>query len=872
LIDRAARQFAAAFRLVGLLGVAAASMAVAAEDLQVPWSRQTFLAEEGCRWQPGAAAGAPRGNAHYLAPPGPGDDWHQWLGRLRAYRTQTRAHLHDAAQAQIRLDFDGRRAWIRTDRTWAFAADLRPGETMVLKGQARWLEGANRLCLAIDWCDRSAGADGPWRDWSTVLASEPIAPDGAWHEFRLAARVPAFPEAQRWARPIFGMDGTFDKARASMLLRQLQVELPAGESRAERLRPLGRQLARPVAFDDAIYRRDDLRWMTGNFVCGFLMVYDRAFWDPEKAEYRVGPLCDEAGRQFAGFDSVVLWHAYPRIGADPRNQFDFFRDMPGGLAGLREAVREFHRRGIKVFLPYNPWDTGTARDPVPDDAALARAVAGLEADGIFLDTMIVAPGGLRRAVDALRPGVAFEPEGHPSIEEIERCSGSWAQWLAAYPEIGVLHLKWLEPRHMQHQIRRWDTSHQDELAAAWLNGSGMLVWENIFGYWNPWNAVDRAVLRRMTPVLRRFAPLLAEGDWLPYFPTRAEKVHASCWSGSGLRLWTLVNLSGRKTEGPILEVDDQGEEFFDLWHGRAIEPQRVGGKVRLTVPLERYGAIAARAIAALAGKQPGAADGIEKLLACQRQESLRTVPAVKDDPYVAARPVLEPKPAPARASLDARSAAGMLKIDAGPGTFAVRHMRRECGCYPDPGTPPERWPQYLTGNPHTDTVEHRVTVTLTGAWIDPQPVTNAQFDRFVKAAGYRPRCRDKFLHHWGGPACPAALADKPVVYVDLDDARAYAAWARRRLPTEWEWQRAAQLHGERFTRAEVFEWTESERDDGHTRFVMLRGGSRYKAEGSIWYFPGGPQPVQSHAKFLLMHPGLDRAATIGFRCLAPAAQ
>ena len=258
MLDRAARRFAAAFRLVGFLGVATGWMALAAEDLQVPWSRQTFVAEEGCRWQPGAAAGLPRGNAHYLAPPGPGDDWHQWLRRLQAYRTEARAHLHDAA--------------------------------------------------------------------------------------------------------------------------------------------------RPAAFDDAIYRREDLRWMTGNFVCGFLMVYDRTFWDPEKAEYRVGPLCDEADREFGGFDSVVLWHAYPRIGADPRNQFDFFRDMPGGLSGLRGAVREFHRRGIKVFLPYNPWDTGTAREPVPDDAALARTVADLEADGIFLDTMIVAPGGLRRAVDALRPG------------------------------------------------------------------------------------------------------------------------------------------------------------------------------------------------------------------------------------------------------------------------------------------------------------------------------------------------------------------------------------------------------------------------------------------------------------------------------------
>ena len=226
--------------------------------------------------------------------------------------------------------------------------------------------------------------------------------------------------------------------------------------------------------------------MTRNFVCGFLFAYDRAFWDPDRMEYRIGPLCADAMREFAGYDSVVIWHAYPRIGADQRNQFDFFRDMPGGLDGVRDAVRAFHQQGVRVFLPYNPWDTGTAREKESDDIALTRLVGATEADGLFLDTMLAAPPGLRKAMDAIRPGVAFEPEGHPSIEEMQQCNASWAQWLQAYPEIGVLHLKWIEPRHMQHQIRRWDKSHQGELAAAWFNGSGVLVWENIFGYWNPW--------------------------------------------------------------------------------------------------------------------------------------------------------------------------------------------------------------------------------------------------------------------------------------------------------------------------------------------------------------------------------------------------
>jgi hypothetical protein len=69
----------------------------------------------------------------------------------------------------------------------------------------------------------------------------------------------------------------------------------------------------------------------------------------------------------------------------------------------------------------------------------------------------------------------------------------------------------------------------------------------------------------------------------------------------------------------------------------------------------------------------------------------------------------------------------------------------------------------------------------------------------------------------------------------------------------------------------TWEWTESQRSDGRTRFCILKGGSWYQASGSLWYADGGPQMSHHAAKFLLLWPGLDRCATIGFRCVVDLA-
>lgn len=65
------------------------------------------------------------------------------------------------------------------------------------------------------------------------------------------------------------------------------------------------------------------------------------------------------------------------------------------------------------------------------------------------------------------------------------------------------------------------------------------------------------------------------------------------------------------------------------------------------------------------------------------------------------------------------------------------------------------------------------------------PVTNAQYQRFIRDTGHSPP------QSWEDGAYPDKKGDHPAVWVNVEDAEAYAEWAGCRLPTFEEWTRAA---------------------------------------------------------------------------------
>lgn len=608
-----------------------------------------------------------------------------------------------------------------------------------------------------------------------------------------------------------------------------------------------------LRYDGHLYRLPEFEWVTSCFCCGFVMLCDETFYDHRGGRYTVQEYLAEGRREFGGYDAVVLWQAYPNIGFDDRNQFDYYRDLPGGIAAIRAVSDTLHAAGVRVFITYNPWDTGTRREPQPDLDMLVEFVAAIDADGIFLDTMREGSVELRAALDAARPGVVLEAEGTPPIEQLHDHHMSWGQWFTDSEVPGVLHHKWLEPRHMQHQIRRWDRDHSGELQTAWMNGSGMMVWENVFGSWNGWNARDRAVLRSMLPVQRRFSQHFSTGAWTPLVQTERPGAFASLWEHAGVQLWTVVNRTDELIHGPILRlVSQRHERYFDLIAGDEIRP--VDGRCEFSGDLIARGFGAYLAIdAALVD------DDLLDFLA--RQAALQ--PLLEHDTTFPARverlQPFDPAPWPAGTALPDT----MVAVEGGSIEMEISYRLRECGFY-DGAAFVDAWFPWHPVLHGMGTIQR--SAVLAPYAIDRSEVTNREFQRFMTESGYRPGHDERFLAHWENGMPLAGEEDAPVVYVDLDDARAYCRWRGRRLPTEYEWQYALEqgIAGYGFRR--VWNWTESERSDGRTRYCILKGGADYRAEGSVWYVDGLPQAPSFSAKFLLMWPGLSRCATIGFRC------
>ncbi|MBO0858020.1 MAG: formylglycine-generating enzyme family protein [Chloracidobacterium sp.] len=171
-------------------------------------------------------------------------------------------------------------------------------------------------------------------------------------------------------------------------------------------------------------------------------------------------------------------------------------------------------------------------------------------------------------------------------------------------------------------------------------------------------------------------------------------------------------------------------------------------------------------------------------------------------------------------------------------------------------------------------------VTVDGFWMDKTPITNSQFEKFVKATGYRtiaerkpnpkdfpgappeklvpgcavftPPAQEVSLDdpyswwryvpgaNWKNPEGPGSSfkgrEDHPVVHIAWEDAMAYAKWAGRRLPTEAEFEFAARGGLDR----KYYAWGDELKPGGKWMANIFQGRFPSKNTGEDGYLSTSP--------------------------------
>lgn len=684
------------------------------------------------------------------------------------------------------------------------------------------------------------------------------------------------------------------------------------------------------SFDNTLYERPDLAWIRESYLIILQMAWDREFYDRTTGKYTFPDLLKRGISQFGYIDVYGIWPTWPRLGLDQRNQWDMYRDLPGGTAQLRNFSRLSKQTNTRFFIAYNPWDNSTRKED--HYKGMARLIQETEADGVILDTRGSSSYELQAAADSVRKGVVMFSEGMAVTKDMPGIiSGRVHNAIFLSPELNLNKL--IKPDFSIFRVCDVgeDLIHR-EIAVSFFNGYGTEL--NMFrpggrddNYRN-----DMDFLARTTFILRQNNEAFLDPQWTPLVETTLDKVYVNRWKAGRKTIYTVLNMRPGGIEGKLFRIEpDTGLHYVSLWDHENVIPEKENGSEYISVnapgwPSSWNGTRREGSVGCIAGlpvildtkivgdslfiKTPHA----KKLLVWKGTPSYKgeykefklvndTVLRIRDlFGYYEGRIVVQ--------LIDNKHLLdeNILDFKAGTPWLVSRFTQtvRATGIAPDMVLVPGSDFSYEVSAsdefipyPGVSNISVRVDSFL----IDKYPVTNAQYYEFLQSSGYMPADTTRYLRHWERGIYRQGQERYPVVYISYEDAKAYAKWAGKRLPGQAEWQLAAQgtdkrkwpwgneFHGTLCNNAfekptpvdafpkgaspygaldmvgNVWQMTNDMYFNGSNYFIMIRGGSFYRPDSSWWYVQGGPQPLDKTQMMLLVSPGFDRNATVGFRCV-----
>lgn len=684
-------------------------------------------------------------------------------------------------------------------------------------------------------------------------------------------------------------------------------------------------------FDNSLYERPDLAWIRESYLIILQMAWDREFYDRLEGRYNYGDFLKRQIETFGSVDAFVLWPTWPRLGLDQRNQWDLYSDLPGGTEQLRNFSRMSRPYGTRFFIAYNPWDNSTRQEN--HLKGLARMISEIEADGVVLDTYGSTTGELRAAVDSVRKGVVMYseamalPKNMPGI-----LTGRVHNAIFLSPELNLNKL--IKPDNAIFRVcdAGEDIIHR-EIAIAFFNGYGTELHQGRPGGRNQEFEADRQYLARTTFILRQNNDAFLDQDWTPFVETTSDNVFVNMWTAGDKTIYTVLNMRPEGFSGKLFRIAARdGRHYVSLWNHENIVPEKINGDVYLSARTDGW-------ISTYSGtRKEGSVDCIAEFpeilkselkgdsVSISIKEKGRVIVWKGNPSYSATKREMNIH---ADTTFRVQDLFGFYEgkiviqlIDGkilkdenvvtlrGGKPWLISKMTRTPKAVSIPAdmvlVPGASFSCNVSAVEYEEFIKYPEVsgneVRIDSFLIDRYPVTNAQYYEFITRTGYVPADTTRYLRHWLSGTFRQGQDNYPVVYLSLEDMKAYAAWAGKRLPSQAEWQLAAQgtdgrkwpwgneFHGTscnnsfgRPTPVNAFPKGKSPYDamdmvgnvwqmtgdmyfNGNNYFTIIRGGSYFNPESSWWYVKGGPQPLDKTQILLLVSPGYDRSPTVGFRC------
>lgn len=686
-------------------------------------------------------------------------------------------------------------------------------------------------------------------------------------------------------------------------------------------------------FDNKLFERKDLEWIRHSYVMALLFGWDHNFYDRKDGRYHYKEFLHSYDNLLGRFDIFSLWPTWPTLGLDQRNQWDLYSDLPGGLEKLKQLSDYSKSVGTKFFVSFNPWDQSTRKEDFYE--GISRLVGAVDADGVVLDTYGSSSEDLQNAVDSVKWGVIMYSEGMAVPQDMPGIvAGRVHDAIYLPPPLNLN--KFIKP---DFAIFRVCTLNQGrlhrEFAISFFNGYGVEL--NMMAPARPsWLDEEFAYLGKTTRILRENTTTFTDQNWTPIIPTLKDSIWVNKWNDENKTIYTIFSLIPSGYEGPLFsETDNEDYHFVDLWYNEEILLDTLQNKTYVPVKTDAFNR------SYLGTRMEGNVDcvakfplllnikydGVELLLSANSGDSILIWAGEPSYKKKSVKYDINSKSINLKNLFNYRNEKFVIQL------FRKNELLDERVLNIIPGTPAvvskvietEKSNKSLTGMVEIPSGNFRFiikpsdefipypnysdsAINVNRYFIDKYPVTNKEFKKFLIETNYHPEDTVNFLKNWRDGNYPEDAENYPVVYVSIEDAKAFANWAGKRLPTEIEWQYAAQCGdslswpwGSNFDSTKcnnssgkltsvdefpegvnkwgvadivgnVWQLTNDIYDNGSHNFIIIRGGSYYNPKSSWWYVKGGPQPLNHSQMLLQVSPGFERNSTVGFRCVKDAVQ